>query len=164
MRTAAAAFAALGLVAACSSPEEMQSARAAVSEIRAAFDAGDTAAFYAHTTEGYRSVTSAEQTAQLVTALRVAVGECQPAGEPSSTNWNRNTSGYFITLTYVRTCANGPLTETYVLSMATNPPRLHGFNFNSPALMSAILQQSAQQPAQAESSASDKPQAVSAAQ
>ena len=37
MRTAAAAFAALGLVAACSSPEEMQSARAAVSEIRAAF-------------------------------------------------------------------------------------------------------------------------------
>jgi hypothetical protein len=130
-----AACAALAVVGACSSPEDIAAARATANQVRTHFDAGDADAIYALTTNAYRSVTNAPDTTRMIKAVRAAVGECQPAGEPINTTWSRTTSGYFIALTFTRTCANGPLTETYTLSMDTNPPKLQSFNYNSPALL-----------------------------
>jgi len=151
-------LAALMLAAACSSPQEIQSARTAADQARASIDANDAAAFYQHTTPGYRAVTSAAQTAQMITAIHYALGACGPAGEPTNTTWNRSTNGYFITLTYARACDKGPLTETYVMSMDTNPPRLQGFNFNSPALLPAIAESAEHQPAQPDNDNGDSQQ------
>lgn len=129
-----AGLAVIFMLAACSVFTDVEKAGRAAAEARSRIDARDG--------EGMEALMSSQapameqgQMQRMIDFVHQRVGDCQPAAEPSRWLANRGTAGYFVTLTYERSCANGPLTEVYVIKLDDDPPTVWGFNLNSPALL-----------------------------
>jgi hypothetical protein len=98
---------------------------------------GDDAAIYAAAAPEFRQNASADALARINTAGRNVKGCAAPARDPAGWNNSMNTRGHFITLTYNRQCADGPLTETFVFRVNGAHVDLFGYNAAGLALFPA---------------------------
>jgi len=124
-----------GLAAACTPPPDFATVEAVVAEFHVMQAEGDDRAAYRTLAADFRNVTTAEDFARL-NALARAAPECgPPTRDPSQWRSNMSTSGTFVTVVYHRECANGPLTETFVLRATESGPQIAGYHLSGMALV-----------------------------
>ncbi len=120
-------------LASCQAGEDTDAAEAEVEAFHDDYDAERFAAVFERSGTQLKDITPRPQFLEFMTAVRQKLG---PVKSTTQTGWNvnYNTAGGQVTLTYQTTFADGEGTETFVYDTAT-PPRLIGYNVNSPALI-----------------------------
>ncbi|MBX3594019.1 hypothetical protein [Sphingomonas sp.] len=125
---------AVAMLAGCSGGSaDIKAAQAAVTGFHAALNAERYQAIYAETAPQFRANTPQDRLVKLLAAIHRKLGD---AGETRLQGWNVQyaTGGSAVTLTYQTRYAKGVATEVFVYSTGT-PPRLIGYNINSPDMM-----------------------------
>ena len=157
-RTRICSGAAILAVGACSVSADLESAKAAVAEYRALLKTGNGAAPYAAADESFRDASSIETTKQLTALYERLEDVCDPAPrEPVGWNVNHSPSGSFVTLSYLRTCKTGQLSETYTLKRSGDVVRVAGFNVNGPPVLALLAPAPAETAAAQETPAPELP-------
>jgi hypothetical protein len=126
--------AALGLFG-CGSPQDMTAIESAVVAFHEQQLLGDDVGILREAAADLRDTAPLPEFTRLNDAVRNVAPTCDaPVRDRANANFNRSTSGYFITVHYNRTCAGGPLTETFLFRMTQYQPRLAGYHIGGMAL------------------------------
>lgn len=109
----------------------------AVSEFHARQARGEDQMIYEDAAPALRQSASLADLQRLNGAVRAVSGCGEPARDPAQWNSTQGTGGHLITVVYNRTCAGGPLVESFVFQMTGGGAKLQGYNVSGMALFPA---------------------------
>ena len=132
-----AMLAALVVLSACMSQENLASIDTAASHFFEQQAAGQDAEIVADSSQGFRDSATVEDLARLNGAVRALRNCTAPARDPANWRSNQTTSGHFVTVVYDRECESGGLTETITFQIIGDRAILHGYNVAGMALFPA---------------------------
>lgn len=135
MRRLMAAIACGCLLAACISEQDMTAVENAVAEFHTRQKAGDDRAIYAATSQQFKTVAALDDLTRLNDAVRMAEGCSQPARNKMNFSSRISTEGSFVTVSYERTCARGPIVEQFHMRMSDGHAKLEGYNASGSAIL-----------------------------
>jgi len=135
MKLRIGALALVTLAAACVRPPDFATIDAAVAEFHAMQAEGDDRRAYRTLADDFRNVTTVEDFTRLNSLARAAPECGPPTRDPGQWRSNVSTNGTFVTVVYHRECANGPLTETFVLRATESGPQIAGYHLSGMALV-----------------------------
>ena len=125
------------LLAACISEQDMTAVESSVAEFHARQKAGDDRAIYAATSQKFKTVAALDDLSRLNDAVRMAEGCSQPARDKMNFSSRISTEGSFVTVSYTRTCARGPIVEQFHMRMTDGQAELEGYNVSGEAILAS---------------------------
>lgn len=106
----------------------------AVAEFHARQARGEDQTIYEDAAPALRDAASLSDLQRLNTAVRAVAGCGAPTRDPAQWNSTQGTGGHIIVVVYNRTCAGGPLAETFTFRMTGGAAKLQGYNVSGMAL------------------------------
>lgn len=125
------------LLAACVSEQDMTAVENAVAEFHTRQEAGDDAAIYAATSQQFKTAAALDDLTRLNVAVRMADGCSEPARDKMNVSSRISTEGSFVTVSYTRTCARGPIVEQFHMRMSDGHAELEGYNVSGEAILAS---------------------------
>jgi hypothetical protein len=83
----------------------------------------------------FRAATPQPLVAGMLQRVDRKLGDCKPAQRDGNWSGNSTTSGYFQTLGFTQSCANGALTWSVTVVVRAGKAQLTGFNAKSQLLL-----------------------------
>lgn len=134
-RQAAAVLLGGMMLAACSAPQEVNSAQEGIAHFHEMLTAGQFEQIYAQADEGLKKVTKSEDMTRLLSAINRKLGAVKTS---QSVGWSMGYStsiGNSMTLRYTTQFEHGSADETFLYRFADGRAQLAGYHVNSNALI-----------------------------
>jgi hypothetical protein len=124
-------------LAACISEQNMTAVEKAIAEFHARQAAGEDVEIYRAGSEDFKTSTTVAQLAQLNDAVRMAEGCSPPQRDKVNISTRVSTSGSFVTVLYVRTCAQGQIAEQFLMRLGSDGPEIEGYHIGGEAILAS---------------------------
>jgi|GEM_PF-2508920 outer membrane murein-binding lipoprotein Lpp len=137
MRKFLAAIAGCCALSACISEQDMSAVESTIAEFHARQAAGDDMAIYRAGSMAFKTSTTVAQLSSLNDAIRAAEGCGPPERDRANVSTRVSTSGSFVTVLYVRTCARGTIAEQFLMRLGGDGPEVEGYHISGEPILAS---------------------------